>query len=87
MIAATHSNRVRKAVIVMMTGVLGVIAATIQLRSVDSAREAVLREDLYAVRTAIDSYTKDKGQAPRSMDDLVATGYLKAISGAPLDTY
>ena len=87
MIAATHSNRVRKAVIVMMTGVLGVIAATIQLRSVDRAREAVLREDLYALRTAIDSYTRDRGQAPRSLNDLVSTGYLKAIPGVPLDTY
>ena len=87
MIAATHSNRVRKAVIVMMTGVLGVIAATIQLRSVDRAREAVLREDLHTVRAAIDSYTKDRGQAPRSLNDLVSTGYLKAIPGAPLGTY
>jgi len=88
MIAATHSIRVRKAIIVMtVAGLLGVIVASSQLRSVHKAREAVLREDLYTVRTAINNYTRARGQAPKSLDDLVVTGYLKAIPGASPDKH
>ena len=88
MISATYSIRVRKAIIVTtMAGLLGVIVASSQLRSVHKAREAVLREDLHTVRAAINSYTKDTGQAPKSLDELVLTGYLKSIPGVPLDKY
>ena len=88
MISARHSTRVRKAIVVMtMTGLLGGVAASSQLRSANKARETVLREDLHTVRAAINSYTKDRGQAPKSLDDLVLTGYLKAIPGVPLDKY
>ena len=88
MISAGHSTRVRKAIIVMtMTGLLGGVAASSQLRSVNEAREAVLIEDLHTVRAAINSYTRDRGQAPKSLDDLVLTGYLKAIPGVPPNKY
>ena len=88
MIVSRDSIRGRKTIIVAtMAGLLGVFGASSELRAVNKAREAVLREDLYAVRTAIDSYTKDRGLAPRSLNDLVSTGYLKAIPDAPLDTY
>jgi general secretion pathway protein G len=88
MIGATDSILSRKTIIVVtVAGILGLIAASNQLRSVHKAREAVLREDLHTVRTALDSYTKDRGKAPPSMDDLVVAGYLKTIPGAPLDTY
>ena len=88
MIVARDSIRGRKTIIVAtMAGLLGVFGASSELRAVNKAREAVLREDLYAVRTAIDSYTKDRGKAPQSMDDLAIAGYLKAIPGTPLDTY
>jgi general secretion pathway protein G len=50
--------------------------------SVRAAREAVLREDLHVMRSAIESYTMDKQKAPQSLDDLVTDGYLKSI---PLD--
>ncbi|WP_158823362.1 hypothetical protein [Granulicella sp. S156] len=87
MISARHSIRVRKAIVVMaMTGLLGV-AASSQLRSVNKAREAVLREDLHTVRTAINSYTRDRGQAPQSLEELVLTGYLKTVPGAPPDKH
>ena len=46
------------------------------------AREAVLREDLYQMRSAIDQYSLDKLRAPQSLDDLVSAGYLREV---PLD--
>jgi len=51
---------------------------------VKRAREAVLREDLYQMRNAIDQYSLDKLRAPQSLDDLVSAGYLREI---PLDPF
>jgi general secretion pathway protein G len=48
------------------------------------AREAVLKEDLHVLRTAIDSYTADKQKAPQSLDDLIQDGYLKSIPEDPM---
>ncbi|MBZ5525314.1 MAG: prepilin-type N-terminal cleavage/methylation domain-containing protein [Acidobacteriia bacterium] len=47
------------------------------------AREAVLKEDLYSMRSAIDQYTQDKDKAPQSLDDLVSAGYLHAMPKDP----
>src|SRR6478672_4340872 len=47
------------------------------------ANEAVLKEDLYHMRTAIDQYTQDKGKAPQTLDDIVTAGYLHAIPKDP----
>ena len=52
--------------------------------AVRMAREAVLKEDLFTIRGAIDSYTMDKQKAPQSLDDLVQEGYLKAIPEDPM---
>jgi general secretion pathway protein G len=49
------------------------------------AREAVLRDDLYTLRTLIDQYTTDKQQPPQSLQDLVDAGYLRA--GLPTDPF
>jgi general secretion pathway protein G len=47
------------------------------------ANEAVLKQDLYNMRTAIDQYTQDKGKAPQQLDDIVSAGYLHAIPKDP----
>lgn len=48
------------------------------------SREAVLKTDLRAIRDAIDNYTLDKKEAPRSFQDLVDAGYLRAIPHDPI---
>ena len=72
--------------IIVMTiiGLLTAIAIPSYLASVRKAREAVLHEDLHTMRSAIDSYTVDKEQAPQSLDDLVQAGYLKSIPIDPM---
>jgi general secretion pathway protein G len=45
--------------------------------------EALLKEDLYRMRTAIDQYTQDKNMAPQHLTDLVSAGYLAAIPKDP----
>lgn len=74
--------------IIVMTiiGLLASIAIPSFVNSVKRAREAVLREDLRTMRSAIDSYTVDKEQAPQTLDDLVQAGYLKSIPVDPMTT-
>ena len=68
--------------IIIMT--LAAIAIPSYMNNVRHAREAVLKEDLHTMRTAIDSYTVDKEKAPLTLDDLVQAGYLKAM---PVDPF
>ena len=46
-------------------------------KSVQQARETVLRENLWQMRKAIDQYQTDKGKLPKSIDDLVEGKYLR----------
>jgi general secretion pathway protein G len=52
--------------------------------SVVRAREAVLKEDLFRMRDAIDQYYADKTKYPSSLADLVTDGYLREI---PVDPF
>ncbi len=52
--------------------------------SILRARETVLRDDLYTLRSVIDQYTLDKQKAPQSLQDLVESGYLKTL---PIDPF
>ena len=53
-------------------------------KAVRSARESVLRQDLYDMRKLISEYTLDKQKAPQSLDDLVQAGYLKPVPKDPI---
>jgi general secretion pathway protein G len=53
-------------------------------QSIIRARESVLKNDLFTMRSVIDQYTLDKQKAPQSLDDLVAAGYLKTIPKDPM---
>lgn len=70
--------------VMAIIGTLTAIAIPSYINAVKHAREAVLREDLHTMRSAIDSYTIDKEKAPQSLDDLVQSGYLKAIPVDPM---
>jgi general secretion pathway protein G len=51
--------------------------------SVVRAREAVLKEDLFRMRDAIDQYYADKMQYPGTLDALVSDGYLRKLPDDP----
>jgi general secretion pathway protein G len=71
-------------IVMAIIAILVTIAIPIYGRSVQKAKEAVVREDLHVMRTAIDSYTVDKEKAPTSLDDLVQAGYMKSIPIDPM---
>lgn len=50
--------------------------------TVQRGREAVLAENLYRMRDAIDQFHVDKGKYPGDLSELVSAGYLRSI---PLD--
>jgi general secretion pathway protein G len=51
--------------------------------AIQRAREAVLRQDLYTLRSLIDEFTVDKQRPPASLQELVEGGYLRG--GIPVD--
>lgn len=71
-------------IVMFIIGILATMAIPVFTRNVLAAKEAVLREDLQVMRTAIGSYTVDEQKAPQSLDDLVSAGYLKAIPKDPI---
>lgn len=71
-------------VVMLIISVLAAIAVPAFIASIRSAREAVLKEDLFTMRRAIDSYTMDKEKGPESLDDLVQAGYLKEVPVDPM---
>ena len=66
-------------VVISLILVLLSVALPMYSRSIISAREATLRENLETLNKVIDQYTLDKQKAPQSLHDLVEAGYLKFI--------
>jgi general secretion pathway protein G len=71
-------------IVMAIIGVLATLAIPSFVGALKQAREAVLKEDLHVLRTAIDSYTADKQKAPQALEDLIQDGYLKAIPEDPM---
>ena len=69
----------------IMIILLSVAVPTYQ-RSVQHARELVLKENLWQMRRAIDQYTADKGKMPKSIEDLVGAKYLHEKPIDPIRT-
>jgi general secretion pathway protein G len=68
-------------IVVTIILILAGMAAVRYEKSIQRAREATLKQDLFIMRNAIQQYTLDKEAGPSSLDDLVP----KYISGIPVD--
>src|SRR5436190_5350649 len=51
--------------------------------SITRSKEAVLKEDLFRIRDAIDQYYADKNQYPSTLDALVSDGYIRTVPKDP----
>ena len=71
-------------VVVAIIGIVVTVASGQYQRSIRKAQEAVLKEDLYIMRTAISQYFADKGKYPADLRALVDDSYLKAIPVDPI---
>ncbi len=71
-------------IVITLVIVLASIGMPMYQNSVRRSREAVLREDLYRMRDAIDQYYADKTKYPQTLQDLVTEGYLREIPKDPI---
>lgn len=71
-------------IVMIIMGILLSIALPIYNQSIVRSREAVLRNDLFELRSLISQYTLDKQKAPQSLDDLVSGGYIKVVPKDPM---
>jgi general secretion pathway protein G len=71
-------------VVVAIIGILATIALPAMKNAPIRAREAVIRADLYQLRSCIDQHLADKGYYPDSLEALVDTGYLRYL---PVDPF
>ncbi len=71
-------------IVMAIIGILMMVAVPRFQSAIRMAQEAVLKEDLHVLRSAIDSYTMDKQKAPQSLDDLIQDGYLREV---PVDPF
>jgi general secretion pathway protein G len=71
-------------IVISIMVILMSIALPIYNQSVVRSREAVLRNDLFELRSLISQYTLDKQKAPQGLDDLVSAGYIKIVPKDPM---
>jgi len=71
-------------IVIAIILILAALGAGRYEQSVVRAREAVLHQDLFTMRKAIQDYTSDKEMGPNSLDDLKSAGYLQDIPTDPI---
>jgi general secretion pathway protein G len=70
-------------VVCAIIGILASAAVANYRRSIVKAKEAVLQQDLYTMRTLINQYFADKGKYPADLNALVDDHYLQVIPNDP----
>jgi general secretion pathway protein G len=87
----TRSGSVRRGftlieilIVVSIIGILVSMAVPIYQKSLIRAKESVLRNNLFTIRTTLDEYTYDKQKAPQDLRDLVTEGYLREVPFDPM---
>lgn len=71
-------------IVMTIVSILVSIAIPLYQRSIIRAKESVLKNNLFTLRTVIDEYTFDKKKAPQSLQDLVNEGYLRQVPIDPI---
>jgi general secretion pathway protein G len=71
-------------IVITLIVVLTSVGLATYSNSVRRSREAVLKEDLFRMRDAIDQYYADKQKYPATLQDLVTEGYLREIPKDPI---
>ena len=70
-------------IVISMILILMSIALPLYNQSILRAKESVLRQDLFTLRSVISQFTLDKQRAPQALEDLVQAGYLKQLPKDP----
>ncbi len=68
----------------VIIAILAAVAIPKYLSHLRRAKEVVLKQDLWAMRRAIDYYTTDKEKPPSNLQELVSAQYLREIPKDPM---
>jgi len=71
-------------IVLTLVVVLASVGMATYTNSVHRAREAVLKEDLFRMRDAIDQFYADKNKYPANLEELVRERYLREIPKDPM---
>src|ERR671912_332205 len=71
-------------VVLSLISILAAMGMVQHRNSVQHAREATLRTDLFHLRDAIDQYFADKGKYPASLEALVTDNYIRKVPVDPI---
>src|SRR6266850_4065391 len=71
-------------IVISIIIILASIALPQYQKTIMHARETVLRDDLFKMRSLLDQYAADKGKLPQSLDDLVTEHYLRDVPKDPI---
>jgi general secretion pathway protein G len=71
-------------IVITVIIILAAIALPQYQKTIMHTREAVLRDDLYKMRSLLDQYAADKQKLPQSLDDLVTGGYMRELPEDPI---
>jgi general secretion pathway protein G len=82
--AAAGFTLIELMVVIALISVLAGMGVVMYRNSVVRTKEAVLREDLFRMRDAIDQYYADKAKYPASLESLVSDGYLRQVPKDPI---
>jgi general secretion pathway protein G len=70
-------------VVISLILVLAGMAMVQYQNSTRRAKEAVLKQDLFRMRDAIDQFYADKNKYPATLDELVSEKYLRSVPNDP----
>jgi general secretion pathway protein G len=71
-------------IVITIIIILAAIVLPQYQKTILATREAVLREDLFKMRTLLDQYAVDKQKLPQSLEDLVSAGYMRELPKDPI---
>jgi general secretion pathway protein G len=71
-------------IVISIIIILAAVALPQYQKTIMHARETVLKDDLFKMRSLIDQYAADKGKLPQSLDDLISAGYMRDVPKDPI---
>ena len=71
-------------IVISIIIILAAITLPQYQKTIMHTREAVLRDDLFKMRSLIDQFAADKGRLPQSLDEIVSEGYMRELPVDPI---
>ncbi len=71
-------------IVITIIIILAAVALPQYQKTIMATREAVLRDNLFKMRSLLDQYAADKQALPQSLEDLVSAGYMRSLPDDPM---